>query len=337
MNKTAILIGFGGMGKRYYKALKLMKFNIIAICEKKKMNIVNHKFGKNLKFTNDYKKLLNVNADLLCVASNTKSRFQILDSFCKKSNIKKIITEKPLSTSYKNSLAINKIVKKKKIRLIVNTHRSFSPNFLMVNQLFNKYKEKPSTIFINSPSAGLGNMGSTFFDLGFHFFKQKPNSVVGNIDKTGTVNPRGKMFKDPGGHGIIYFNNNKKLFFNLSENTGLPYTILVKSENLEVSIDEINNNFIYKKRPKKMKKKPLFFYLFKPLAKKMKLKHKFDVVKMTCFSIKKIFKNKFSYQNLDNATLVMGCIFGVHISGKEKQVIKLPLKKKYHNLKINFA
>ena len=86
-----------------------------------------------------------------------------------------------------------------------------------------------------------------------------------------------------------------------------------------------------------MKKKPLFFYLFKPLAKKMKLKHKFDVVKMTCFSIKKIFKNKFSYQNLDNATLVMGCIFGVHISGKEKQVIKLPLKKKYHNLKINFA
>ena len=60
----------------------------------------------------------------------------------------------------------------------------------------------------------------------------------------------------------------------------------------------------------------------------MKLKHKFDVVKMTCFSIKKVFESKFSYQNIDNATLVMSCIFGVHISAKEKKVIKLPLKKK---------
>ena len=219
----------------------------------------------------------------------------------------------------------------------MNTHRSFSPNFLMVNKLFNKYKEKPSTIFVNSPSAGLGNMGSTFFDLGFHFFKEKPNSVVGSIDKTGTINPRGKIFQDPGGHGIIYFNDNKKLFFNLSENTGLPYTILIKSKNLEVSIDEINNSFTLKKRPNKMKKKPLFFYLFKPLTKKMRLKHKFDVVKMTSFSIKKIFESKFSYQNLDNATLVMGCIFGVHISGREKKIVKLPLNKKYHNLTINFA
>ena len=337
MNKTAILIGFGGMGKRYYKALKLMKFNIIAICEKKKINFINYKFENNLKLTNNYKKLLNMHADLLCVASNTKSRFKILDSFCKKSSIKKIITEKPLSVSYKDSLAINKIAKKKKVRLIVNTHRSFSPNFLMVKNLFKKHKEKPSTIFINSPSAGLGNMGSTFFDLGFYFFNEKAQSISGDIDKTGTINPRGKVFKDPGGHGTIYFKNNKKLFFNLSENTGLPYNILVKSENLEVSIDEINNNFIFKKRPSKMKSKPLFFYLFKPLTTKMKLKHKFNVVKMTSFSIKKIFESKFSYQNINNAIQVMGCIFGVHISGKERKTIKLPLNKKYHNLKINFA
>ena len=35
MQKTAILIGFGGMGKRYYKTLKLMNFKILVICEKK--------------------------------------------------------------------------------------------------------------------------------------------------------------------------------------------------------------------------------------------------------------------------------------------------------------
>tara|TARA_B100000029_G_C17605918_1_gene967378 strand:- start:3475 stop:4488 length:1014 start_codon:yes stop_codon:yes gene_type:complete len=337
MPKTAILIGYGGMGRRYYQALKLMKIKTIAVCEKKIKKISKEKFEKNVIITNDYKKLLKLKADLLCIASNTQSRFQILSSFSEKGKIKKIITEKPLSTSYGNCLRIQKIIKRKKIKLIVNTHRSFSPNFLMLKKIFKKYKETPSTIFINSPSAGLGNMGSTFFDLGFFFFNEKPKSVVGNIDKTGTINPRGKNFKDPGGHGIISFYNNKKLFFDLSENTGLPYTISIKSKNLEATIDEINNNFILKQRPKIMNKKPLYFYLFKPRIKKLKIKHKFDVVRMTCFSIRQIFENKFSYKNLDNAVSVMGCIFAVYASNKENKIVSLPLHKRYHKFKINFA
>ena len=337
MSKTAVLIGYGGMGRRYHQSLKSMKIKTIAICEKKIKKTAKEKFDKNMIITNDYKKLLKLKADLLCIASNTQSRFKILSSFCKRGKIKKIITEKPLSTSYTNCLQIKKTVKSKKIKLIVNTHRSFSPNFLMLKKIFKKYKENPSAIFINSPSAGLGNMGSTFFDLGFFFFNEKPKSVFGSIDKSGTVSPRGRNFKDTGGYGIINFNNNKKLFFDLSENTGLPYIISIKSKNLEIIIDEINNNFILKQRPKIMKKKPLYFYLFKPRITKLKIKHNFNVVKMTCFSIRKIFEDKFSYKNLDNAISVMGCIFGTHASRKEKKIIALPLKRKYHKLKINFA
>ena len=63
-------------------------------------------------------------------------------------------------------------------------------------------------------------MGSTFFDIGFFFLDSNPLSIVGNIDDTRTINPRGKQFKDPGGYGMINFKNNKKIFFDLSENTG---------------------------------------------------------------------------------------------------------------------
>ena len=35
MSKTAVLIGYGGMGRRYHQSLKLMKIKTIAICEKK--------------------------------------------------------------------------------------------------------------------------------------------------------------------------------------------------------------------------------------------------------------------------------------------------------------
>ena len=337
MSKTAILIGYGGMGRRYHQALKLMRIKVIAICDKKINQKDKNNFEKKTIFTTDYKTLSRFKADLLCVASNTQSRFEIISFFCRVRNIKKIITEKPLSTSYQNCLKIEKMIKKNKIRLVVNTHRSYSPNFLFLKKIFEKNKEKPSTIFINSPSAGIGNMGSTFFDIAYFFFNTKPKSIVGKIDKTGTINPRGKNFKDPGGHGIISFHKNKKLFFDLSENTGLPYTITIKSENLEIIVDEINNNFILKQRPNNMKKKPLYFYLFKPKITKLKIKHKFDVVKMTCFSIREIFKKKFSYQNLDKAISVMGCIFATFASSKESKIVSLPILKKYHKIKVNFA
>ena len=337
MQKTAILIGFGGMGKRYYKTLKLMNFKILAICETKRIFFSDFNDEKNITFLSDYKKLLNFKADLLCVACNTNSRFEIIKNFCNYGNIKRIITEKPLATNYKKSLEIFRVVKQKKIRLVVNTHRTLSPNYLMVKNQFRKKKEEITSLIINSPSAGLGNMGSTFFDIGFFFLDSNPLSIVGNIDDTRTINPRGKQFKDPGGYGMINFKNKKKIFFDLSENTGLPYIFHIKSKNIEIKIDEINNHFELISRPTKMKKKPLYYYLFKPNKNKLKLKHKFDVINMTKYSIKKLFEKKFSYKNLKTSIKVMELIFALFASSQEKKIIKLPLNKRFHNITINFA
>ena len=180
-------------------------------------------------------------------------------------------------------------------------------------------------------------MGSTFFDIGLFFLESEPRSVVGEIDQTKTINPRGKKFKDPGGFGLIKFKDNKKMFFDLSENTGLPYILIAKSKNFEIKIDEINNNFELISRPKLMQKKPLYFYLFKPNKKRLKLKHKFDVVKMTKYSIKKLFQKNFDYENLKKSIKVMELIFALFASSKEKKIIYLPLKKKYFKTNINFA
>tara|TARA_Y100000590_G_scaffold452189_1_gene594856 strand:+ start:4394 stop:5407 length:1014 start_codon:yes stop_codon:yes gene_type:complete len=337
MKKRAIIIGFGGMGKRHYLALKKMNINVIAICDNKINKFKKNNLPKDILFHKNYKKTIKLNADLLCVASNTKSRFKIIRDFILNSNIKKIITEKPLSTSLYNSRALMKLAKKFKVRFIINTHRTFSPNFMNVKKIFKKYNEKPTSIFINSPSAGLGNMGSTFFDLGSFFFNTKAKSVISWIDKKNTPNPRGKEFIDPGGYGIINYKGKKKLFFDLSEDTSLPYIITIKSKSLEFVIDEINNKFQLKRRPKKMANKPLYYYLYKPDHIKIKLKHKFDVANMTVFSIKELFKKRFSYKNLNNSHEVMECIFACHISSKTKKIVTLPINNKYSKLNLNFA
>ena len=81
MSKTAILIGYGGMGRRYHQALKLMKINVIAICDKKINQKDKNNFEKKTIFTTDYKTLSSFKADLLCVASNTQSRLKIISFF----------------------------------------------------------------------------------------------------------------------------------------------------------------------------------------------------------------------------------------------------------------
>ena len=81
----------------------------------------------------------------------------------------------------------------------------------------------------------------------------------------------------------------------------LPYKIIIKSENFEFTIDELNNKFSFEKRPSNMRKKPLYFFLYKPDFKKIKIEHPFDVARLTELTIKKIFKSKFSLENLKNS------------------------------------
>ena len=335
--KKAIIIGLGGMGIRHFKALTKLKIKIVAICDKDNSKFKKYNIPKNIKIVQNYKKLLGMNVDLVCIASNTSSRFQITKDFLIKSKIKRILTEKPLATSFLECKKLTLLVKKyKKKRVYVNTFRTISKNYIKIKQLFKKNRETVTQVFINSPSAGLGNMGSIFFDIGNFFLDDKVISVNAWIDKTGTINPRGKMFKDPGGYGVVRYKNDKKLFFDLSENTALPYEIILKTKNFECKIDELNNEYIIKKRPKKLMLKPNYYYLFKPHKYKLSLSHRYDVVLMTTFSIKKLFEKKFQ-SNIAESLKAMEIVFACHYSDNLKKTINFPFNKKFFNKKVNFA
>lgn len=331
-NKKAIIIGFGGMGKRYYKALKSLGFKISHICDK---NENNNKVIHKLNFVKNYKKLLNVNADLLCIVTNTTDRFTILADFLKFSPIKRIITEKPLSCSLIEAFTLEKLIKKNKKKVIINSYRNLLRNYKQIIDILKKKNEDLKSINIISPSAGLGNMGSVFFDLSLYLFKEKPVSVYCKIDKNNTINPRGKKFKDPGGYGLVNFKNNKRLFFDLSEDTGLPYTMILKSKNYEFIIDEINNNFFYKKKPSKFNSKPLFYYLFNPEYKKLRVFERYNPVKFTIKSIEEIFKQSFK-SNINTSIETMKIIIGCHFSSKQNKEIKI-IDKRMSNIRVPFA
>jgi predicted dehydrogenase len=331
--KTAIIIGYGGMGKRYVLALQKMKFKIVGICDLQKNIIIN----KKIFFTNNYQNLIKFDADLLCLTSNTVSRYKIIREFIIKSKIKNIITEKPLATNYQESLSILKLAKLYKKKITINSYRPLLKNFYQIKNFTKKINEEIKNFTIMSPSAGLGNMGSVFFDLGIFFLEQKPKSVYCKIDDKNTPSPRGKQFKDPGGYGIINFDKKKRLIFDLSEDTGLPYKIIIKSKNYEFNIDELNNSFKYCFRPTAYIKKPLYYYLFKPITKYFKVYKKYDPVEFTICSIQNLFSKKFNFDTLKRSIQVIELIIACHISSKLSKEIKLPLNKKYFKFSVPFA
>ena len=78
--RKAIVIGLGGMGQRYVKALSQLNYKLVGICDRKKdkLNKFNDIFCAK---TTKYSDLLNLNADIVCISSNTSSREKIIRDF----------------------------------------------------------------------------------------------------------------------------------------------------------------------------------------------------------------------------------------------------------------
>ena len=329
-NKKAIIIGYGGMGKRYEIALKKLGIKIEYICDKKDFKSKQYSFVKN------YKDLLDKKVNLVCIVTDTQTRKKILFDFLKYSKVENFIIEKPLANSLKDTYQIKKYVKKYKKRILVNTFRSMSENFKEIKKIFKKYNEEIKSIYVNSPYAGIGNMCSVFFDLCNYFLGTKIKNVYGILDKTNTPNPRGKKYKDPGCRGFLEYQKNKRVFFDLSEDTAMPYRFIVKSRNIEFFIEEINNIFYYYLRDGKMLKKPNYFYLFKPKKINIKAREKFNPALQTTNTIRNIFDKNYK-SNLEDSVKVMEIIFAIKASSLNNGIIKLPMKNKYYNLNFNFA
>ena len=214
---------------------------------------------------------------------------------------------------------------------MINSYRPLLQNFIQIKKILKKNNEDAKSIIINSPFAGIGNMGSIFFDLALYFFQEKPLLAYCKIKKSTIPNPRGQEFQDPGGYGIITFKKNKRLIFDLSEDTGLPYTICIKSKNFEFMIDEINNKFYQKRRSKLLDSKPLYYYLFSPKLDKLKVFEKYNPIHFTEKTINEIFKKNYR-SNIQSGIQVIKMIMACHLSsrsGREIQIEKIGNNKIY--------
>lgn len=94
MKKTALIIGFGSIGKQQYKVLKMLKIF-------KKIYIYS-KHNRKSNFISRFNKIVDTNPDLIVICSETSQHFKQLKFIEKKFKNKIILVEKPLFSKFKN-------------------------------------------------------------------------------------------------------------------------------------------------------------------------------------------------------------------------------------------
>ena len=96
-------------------------------------------------------------------------------------------------------------------------------------------------------------------------------------------------------------------------------------------MDRLTIIFIIEKDPKNGK--PLYYYLFKPDLIKLPIFEKYNPIKFTQITIKKIFQKNFK-SNLNESIIVMKLLIGCHVADKlKKEIIFNSLKDKKRYIK----
>lgn len=340
---TAAVIGVGGMGIRHLKALRQLGVRVVALCDRKQQALEagsqEAPGAKAMTSVEDFLSSAAGRADLVCVVTNTPGRAKILLELCR-AGARRVVTEKPFTTNLADAYAVTGAYEKAGIPLTVNTFRHFCDNHLRLRELLRSGRlGKLRHVAIQSASTGLGNMGSVFFDVMNFYLEDRPVEVTGAIDRTGTPSVRGTAFRDPGGYGMVRYENGGRGFLDTSEDTGIPYSFHLATTYGRIWIDELFNRWQIQVRNEEDKRsRPLTHYLTPLSDVPFKLTHPYDPVEMTRFTLEAALQNRPQALNAQAALTAMEMIIGMHVSDEGGRIpVPLPLDRRHHLLDIPFA
>ena len=328
MNQKAAIIGFGGMGQRHYAAYKKINVDVCAICDiyKNKICEVIPDFPEEHTYNDINEMIKNEEIDILSVVTNGPTH--ALNSItASKSGILNILCEKPIATNLRDAQKVIDVCSKNGTRLAVNHIRRWSHDYINLKKMIkNGVIGDLRHIYFSCGSTGLGNFVGHFFDTMRYLTDSEPDWTIGFIDKTGTINPRGSQFKDPGGYGMIYMKNGTRCFIDSSEDTGVQYSFQLVGTYGRIIIDELNNSWQIMARNQENRQSPLTRYGLQmesiPFESQV-----FDIVDLTGKAIAELLSGDDVSCSGDDGKKSLEMVLSFHISDYARnRKIYFPLK-----------
>lgn len=208
------------------------------------------------KFYSNLNEALNkCSPDVIIIATNTNTHYQVFKEIIKKSKPKIILFEKPLTPELSKSEEIIKLAKIKKIKVFVNYTRISDVSSKSISKIIQNSPSKEFKIFVHY-SKGLYNSCSHFISLVKFWFKDigkiKWKKKIRSIEKIKDIDVDFKLstknteieftstkYENYSHNSIIIFGNDFKIEY-MHNGTEIKYFKRVYDRNLS----EYNLNFV---------------------------------------------------------------------------------------------
>ena len=334
------IIGMGRMGKRHLEAyLRNADVYVEACCDAKPgaLDFLETRGVHCRKYSDWHKMLQDESLNLLSVVTNGPTHAEITIEAAK-AKIPRIICEKPMATSIRAAEQMIEATQKSGTRLAINYSRRWSKDYIALKErLQSGAIGKLCEMHFVCGGGLLACNGSHFFDLMRFLSGSEPNEAVGFIDKTGTPNPRGAEFTDPGGYGLVKFQNQMRGIVDMNEDLGIPPKIEIVGSIGRVLIDEVKNMWTMAAREGNDRSAPLGKYDL-PLVEHPIPSEPLDPTKLVELTIKQVLGNdEISCTGTDGlASLQM--VMAFHASDREGNMpLPLPIPAKFYGMVVNFT
>lgn len=208
----AAVVGLGGMGRRHLQALSALDVDTVAVCDQSQaaLDAVIGTPGQTAATYRDWRDLLEAEGDrldLLTVATNGPSHHAIVLAAASR-GIRHVLCEKPMAISGAQARAMAEACRRSDTRLAVNMSRRFADRFVRLRSMLVAGEIGRLLHFnVSVGAGGLGCIGTHYFDFVAWLAGTRASWIIGQVDDNPAPNVRGPQFFDPGGRGLVGYEN----------------------------------------------------------------------------------------------------------------------------------
>lgn len=239
------LIGCGGMGRNHLQAmLALDGVEVVALADPRREALA--AAGELAPAATGHATaagLLAESPDLVCVATNGPSHAELTIAAAE-AGARWIMGEKPMATCLADARAMIDACAEHGCRLAINhTRRWWSAYHRLRDALADGVIGPVGGVFYSLGAGRMGCNGTHAVDLVRLMVGSELTGVTAWLDTTGTPDPRGPQFRDPGGHAVFHFANGARMYLDQMEDLGVPPRLEIVGAVGRVAVEDLRGHW----------------------------------------------------------------------------------------------
>lgn len=330
MQKVCV-IGLGPMGKRHLTAIEQSDdLEVVAVVERNEQTLhsVSEEYGiaKDKRFHSYEDVVASSKPDIVAIATNGPSHFALFKEIVA-SGVTMVLCEKPIATSLANAREMEAIAGSSGVQLIINHARRWCRDYIQLKQrLSDGLIGKVESYMFSMGGGQLGCNATHFIDLITYLSDSPIQSVIGFLNDENVPNPRGPQFKDPGGYALMHLENQTRVFFEMTEDLGIPPILVINGTYGRIIIEETKKKYTIEKRPADQQGLPVTRY-GTPLSDQatVTIEH-LDIIELTKQAYQ-LFNSGQADESVKHAIQALESVIAIHYSNElSHQAVHLPIQ-----------